>query len=183
MRKLSTFVLSGSLLLAGAGHATEILQATAMKLGGAIQTGQLVVYLHRYTTDEERAAWRQAFAEGGQEALVRQWQEAKVSVGTCSFARSLGYDLRAAISVPLEGGGRKIYMATDRPIAGFEAMRNTRSEEYPIGWIEVVVDAEGKGEGRMVGMAAFSLENGQLVMTTYGTEPVRLSNVKIRDKE
>lgn len=182
MKKALLVALSTTVLCAAVGNAKEVIQANAVHVGGSVRSSHLVVYLDRYSTDEERARWREVFAAGGQEALVAKWQEENPKVGTCSFTQSIGYQLRAAISVPTEKG-RRIYMATDRPIAGFEVMRGARSQDYPIGWIEVEVDAEGKGEGRFVGAAEFSVEDGHLVMKTYGTEPVRLVNVVVRTKE
>jgi hypothetical protein len=182
MKKRAVVALSATLLLAGAAHAKEIVRAHAVHVGSVVKSSNLLVTLDRYSTDEERARWRELFAAGGQEALVAKWQEENPRVGTCSFTHTVGYQIRAAISVPTEKG-RRIYMATDRPIAGYEVMRGARSQDFPIGWIEVEVDAEGKGEGRFVGAAEFSVEDGRLVMTTLGTEPVRLVDVVVREEK
>ncbi len=183
MKHLRAIVFPAALLLAGAAQGAETIKANAIHMdGGVRKTSFFSATLERYSTNEERAMWREVFAKGGQEALVAKWQEDNPSVGTCSFTNTLGYRIRAAISVPTEKGGRKIFMATDRPMSGFEIMRNTRTADYPIGWIEVEVDAEGKGEGRLIGAMQFAVEGDKLVMKTYGTEPVRLINVVVRDK-
>jgi hypothetical protein len=169
-----------TLLLAGAtSSSAETITANATRLGGASVTDRFTVSLERYSTDEERAHWRAIFVAGGQDALVEAWQEEGAKVGSCRFSATTGYDIRAAAVIPTDKG-RKIVIATDRPFAGYEVSRNLRSEDYPIGWIELEVDAEGKGEGRIYPLAAFTMENGELTMTTYGTEPVLLRSVVVK---
>jgi hypothetical protein len=182
MRKIIGSMFALALLAAGAAAAAELIQANAVNFGPGRSTGFLTIGLDRYSTDEERAAWRQAFAEGGQEALVVQWQEQNPKLGYLKFTQTLGYQIRAAISVPTEKG-RKILIALDRPLKGFEIRANTRSEDYPIGWVELEVDAEGKGEGQMVGAAAFKVEDNRLVIETYGTQAVKLMNVTVKEKK
>jgi hypothetical protein len=183
MKNLRTLVFSAVLLVAGTAQGAETIRANAIQMDvGARKTSFFSATLERYSTDEERAKWREAFAAGGQDALVAKWQDENPSVGHCSFTNTTGYRIRAAISVPTDKGGRKIYMATDRPMGGFEYMRGTRSQDYPIGWIEVEVDAEGKGEGRLIGAMQFAVEGDKLVMKTYGTEPIRLINVVVQEK-
>ena len=88
-----------------------------------------------------------------------------------------------ARTFPTENGGRRIRLITDRPIAAVEMMRGLRSEDYPIGWIELEVDAEGKGEGKMIGAAQVEVKDGKLVVESFGTQPVRLNNVKVTPKD
>jgi hypothetical protein len=167
-----------------ADQTIETIHATVMRLEGAgPNTGQLIVNLDRYTTDEELAKDVEAFRAGGQEAMVDRWWKEKPVVGRARFAQTLGIDLRVARSRPTENGGRRIIIVTDRPIAGFEVMRGTRSEDYPIGWIEAEVDANGVGEGRMIGAAELKVEDGQLVIESFGTQPARLTRVKVTKKD
>jgi len=183
MTKVRVFLLTAALVAAGAAEAGETIQANALRMAGGSQSSRFTVTLDRYSSDDERAMWREAFAAGGQEALIARWQEENPRVGTCSFSQTLGYQIRAAISAPTENGGRRIVMATDRPIAGFELMRGTHSQDFPIGWIQIEVDAEGKGEGILVGAAELVVEDGRLVVNTYGSEPVRLMGVTVRTKD
>ena len=182
-KRLSAWLVA-ALLSAGAGIAAESIQANAIRAdSGARRTERFTANLDRYSTDEERAHWREIFATGGQEALVQAWQKENPRVGTMFFSETLGYQIRAAISIPTEGGGRKIFMATERPIAGFEIMSGARSGDYPVGWAEVQVDAEGKGEGRLFGAVSFEVVENRLEMKTWGTQPVQLLNVRIKAKD
>jgi hypothetical protein len=171
-----------ALAIAAPAMAEETIQANALRVGTGAPNTRLTVRLDRYSTDEERAQWRAAFAANGQEGLVAAWQESNVKVGTLSLTGTMGYQLRAAVSVPTESG-RRIFLVTDRPISGYEMLGGSRrTEDYPIGVIEVDVDAEGKGEGQMIGAAELVVENDRLVIKTLRTDPTRLTQVTVKSK-
>ncbi len=164
---------------AGPGKETIKARAVAMGAGPAPNTGYLTVWVDRYTSDDELARWRQTFLEGGQNQLVAVWQREMPVVGRVRFAETLGSDLRVARSVPTEKG-RKITLVTDRPLAAAEVMRGSRSEDYPIGWIEVEVDEEGRGEGTLIAAARLEVdEEGNLSVEGYAIQPVKLLKVRI----
>jgi hypothetical protein len=156
-------------------------RAISMRGGPGPNTGVLIVHIDRYTTDEELAADVEAFRAGGQEAVVTRWQKEKPVVGRARFAQTLGIDVRVARSRPTPTG-RHITLATDRRIGGVEVMRNLRSEDYPIGWIEADVDTNGKGEGRLVPAVKLTVKDGALVIESYGNEPLRLVSVTVKKK-
>lgn len=184
MKKILAVVSILAFASAGAAQATEIIRGTAARIGsGRSQTSFLNVTLERYSTDAERAQWREAFVAGGQAALIAAWQKSDVSVGQFSFTGTMAYPVRAAITVPLGDGGRKVYIATDRPIAGAEYLGGARTEDYPMGWIEVEIPEKGKGgEGMLVGAAEAVVEGNRLTIKSIGTETVRLINVSITEK-
>jgi len=182
MKRTLTLLFAAALVGAGSLPAAEQISANAVRLGPGKSTGFFQASLDRYTTPEEHARWRETFRGSGQDALVKLWQKEEPSVGTMSFETTLGYRIRAAYSIPTEGG-RKLVLVTDRPIAGVEVMRGTRSLDYPIGWIEIELDAEGKGEGKLYGAVELSVENERLTVKTYGTEPIRLMSVRIEEKK
>lgn len=160
----------------------ESIHARVVAMGPGPNTGYLTVWVDRYTPDDELARWAQAFREGGQNKLVAVWQQEQPVVGRVKFAETLGSDLRVARSVATEKG-RKITLVTDRPLAGVEAMRDLRSEDYPIGWIEVEVDEKGRGEGILIAAAQLEVdEEGKLTVEGYAIQPVKLLQVKVKVK-
>lgn len=162
-----------------AGRETIHAHAVAMGARPGPNTGLFSARIDRYTSDEELAKWAQVFREGGQEALVSAWLHEEPVVGSAKFAQTLGRDLRVARSHPTEKG-RRITLVTDRPLATPEVMRDLRSSDYPIGWIEVEVDGEGRGEGTLVAAAQLEVDdNGNLTVESYGVQPVRLLKVRI----
>jgi hypothetical protein len=66
---------------------------------------------------------------------------------------------------------------TDRPIPIVEAWRNDRSMDYPFGFLEIILDAEGKGQGVLVVAAKIEFKDGKIEMESYGREPFRLTNM------
>lgn len=182
MKRLMGCLFTFALVLSGTAEAAETIRGTAVRVGAGVQSSYLNVTLERYSTDEERGRWREAFAAGGQNALVAKWQKEDVSVGTLSFTGTMGYPVRAALSVATDKG-RKIYLATDRPIAGIELLGGSRSEDYPIGWVEIEVNEKGKGEGQLVGAAELVVEDSRLMVKQLGTEPIHLINVTIKEKK
>jgi hypothetical protein len=153
---------------ASAEGGKELLQANVfnMEAGAGPNTGRLIVNIDHYTTDEELQPDIEAFKAGGQKALVDRWWKDKPVVGSARFAQTLGLDLRVARSRP----------------TGFEVSRSLRSEDYPIAWIEVDVDANGKGEGRMVPAAQLTVKDGSLVVESFGTQPLKLVTVQIKPR-
>ena len=152
-----------------------------MEPGAFKRTARLIVTLDRFTPDEELAGTVDAFRAGGQSAMVALWQKEEPVVGRMRFANTLGYDIRVARIRDTETG-RKLTLVTDRPIGGFEVMGSLRSEDYPIGWIEIELDKKGKGSGKMIPAAQLRVEDGSLVMESFGTQPMRLQQVSVKIK-
>lgn len=179
---LAAAVLAGAAAGAETGATRETIKARAVAMGAAPgpNTGYLTVWVDRYTTDDELARWRQAFLQGGQHQLVAVWQKEMPVVGRVKFAETLGSDLRVARSTTTEKG-RRITLVTDRPLATAEVMRSLRSEDYPIGWIEIEVDEKGRGEGTLTAAAKLEVdEAGNLSVESFAIQPVKLLQVKIK---
>jgi len=157
----------------------ETIQANVINLNAGPKTGMLTIWIENYTSDEDAKRYLETFAEGGQDAVVKLWQKEKPVAGRIRFATTLGYDLRVARSIPNEKG-RLIRLITDRPIQGYELRTGARSQDYPIGWIEIQLDENGKGEGQMIAAAELTAEDGSLVFKTFGVQPMRITNAKLK---
>ena len=69
-------------------------------------------------------------------------------------------------------------MLTDRPIMFYELRNNTRSRNYPFGFIELNVSPDGNGEGRMIAAANARITDGELELENYDVQPMRILNVR-----
>lgn len=58
-------------------------------------------------------------------------------------------------------------------------MRGTRSQDDPIGWIEIQLDADGKGEAQMIAAAELTAQDGSLVFKTFGVQPMKVVHAKL----
>jgi hypothetical protein len=138
------------------------------------------ISIDRWSSDDERQKLITTFLEKGPDKLLDALQDLK-RVGYIRLPTSLGYDLHFARQVPLDEGGRKLLLATDRRIGFAEARNQPRSVDYPFTLIEIRLRPDGTGEGKMSIATKISLNKKENVveLENYSSEPVRLQNVKV----
>jgi hypothetical protein len=151
-----------------------------------IATGSnAIVYItiDRWSTDAERQGLMTTFFEKGPEKLLDAVQDTR-PVGRIRFPNTLGYDLRFARHFPLEEGGERYVIITDRRIGFAEARNQPRTIDYPFTLIEIRVGKDGKGEGKMsvATKISFNKKHSTVELENYSSEPVRLTNVKVEKK-
>jgi hypothetical protein len=102
-------------------------------------------------------------------------------VGSIARTGQLGWDIRFAQQIAAGGGGRRIVIATDRPLSFWEASNQPRSADYAFTLAEVRLGPDGKGEGKLVPAAKieYDQESKTLEIENYNTEPVRLTQVEV----
>lgn len=148
--------------------------------------GTIDVVIERWTTDQERqellklAAQSKANSRGGQQDLIDALQDIKPRAGFIRVPNRLGWDLKYARENALPDGTRQIVVVTDKPVSFFAARNNTRTMDYPFTLIEIRLNSENKGEGRMLAQTSIEVKNGRLELENYGQEPVRLTTVSER---
>jgi hypothetical protein len=145
---------------------------------GRTRAGTVDVIINRWSTEQERDQLVSALREGGTDSLLRALQKIKDPAGYIRSGGSIGYPLRFAWQVP-SGEGRRIIIATDRPVSFLEASRRPRTMDYPFLLIEMRVDAQGKGQGKLMPLARVQANDDHVVeIENYSSEPVRLSEVR-----
>jgi hypothetical protein len=72
--------------------------------------------------------------------------------------------------------------ALDRPIGWAEASRQPRWRNYDLTLIVLDVDEDGNGTGQVAvgAQLAYQADEKKLVVESFGSEPVRLTNVRRR---
>ena len=188
MRRIVTLAVVGGLLLAGPALAQPQAEkpkpvrvtAFAVHLGSGPNAGTVDIVLERLSSDEERATLIAAFVEKGQDGLLKALQKVKPRVGYMRTPNSLGYDLQYAFRFVNEDGSSRIVISTDRWIGYWEARNQPRTMDYPFTLIEMRLDKDGSGEGRMaVGTKISRSKDGKTVeLENYGISPVALKNIK-----
>jgi hypothetical protein len=93
----------------------------------------------------------------------------------------LGWDLHYAWHQPLDEGGHRIMLATDRYITFQEARSNPRTMDYPFTLLEIRLDRNGEGVGKasVATKIRFDKKKNIMELENYSSEPVRLQQVKI----
>jgi hypothetical protein len=115
----------------------------------------------------------------GDTKLLESLQSAP-KVGSIGTTTSLAWDLHFARQTPGEDGGVRIVLATDRPISFSEQWNSARTLDYPFTVIELHVNNDGEGEGTL----SFATKvipdpkNKTVVLENWGTQRIRLTQVK-----
>jgi len=146
---------------------------------GRTRAGSVDVIINRWSTPEERDRLVGALREGGTDTLLRSLQKIKKPAGYIRRAGSIGYPLRFAWQTPTSDGGRRVIIGTDRPVSFLEASTQPRTMDYPFMLIDLRVDAQGKGQGKLMPLAKITAHPDHVVeIENYASEPVRLSEVR-----
>src|SRR6476659_3325779 len=113
---------SGARVTSADDKAVLRLRAFAVNLNstGRANTGTLDINIERWATPEEAARLRDIRTEKGEDALLEAVQKLP-RMGSIARTGNLGWDIRFAQQIPAAGGGRRIVIATDRPMSFFEA--------------------------------------------------------------
>ena len=126
------------------------IQATAM--GTSTQMGQIYnvnILIEGLSSTEDRQTLIQAFKRDGQNGLVGELEDMKPK-GRVRFASGgVGNDVKYIIELPAKSG-RRFRLVTDRTIAFGELYQGTRSRDYSVGAIELVLTPDGKGSGTVM---------------------------------
>lgn len=188
---LTSLAMVGALALAAVGSAQvasntqkEEFTAFAINTSNVGRTGATTVDItvERYSTDAERDRLMTVFKEKGPEALLDALRDMP-RVGTIRTPDSLAYDLHYARELKAEDGGRRIILATDRPIGMWEAVARPRTIDYPFTVIELHMKPEGNdGVGKLSVATKLTLNDNVLVLENFANQPVMLTNVRSRTK-
>jgi hypothetical protein len=159
---------------------------------GTGATAMVDFTIERWTQPEEGAQLIATMLEQGQDALLRALQKMPSHgrmrfpswEGPDPFNARLGWDIRYTARQPLPDGGRRIVMGLDRYITLWEARERPRTIDYPFTVIEMRVNKDGEGEGKLsiATKINFDKKENVIELETYASEPVRLQNVKVQRK-
>lgn len=165
--------------LAAEARSIETFRAFAASLGTG-RAGALTITIERWSTDEEREMLLTTLQEFGRDKLVDTLMKIRPRVGYMRLPNSIGYDLSYARNNPVPDGGRRVVIATNRRVAFREAATNQRSMQYQLTLIELRLDKNGKGEGKMVPAAKISWDtkDKKIEIENYSALPVDLLNVR-----
>jgi hypothetical protein len=126
------------------------IQATAM--GTSTQVGRIFninILIEQFSTPDDQQALINAFKRSGQRGLVDVLEHMK-SKGRIRFASGgVGNDIKHIIELPSDKG-RRFRLVTDRNLAFGELYAGTRSRDYDVGAIELVLTPDGKGIGTVM---------------------------------
>jgi hypothetical protein len=138
--------------------------------------GRVIMRVTRWSTEAERGLLTRTLLKDGPRALLDVLQDQK-SVGTIRTPDSLGYDLRYAYQEPGEDGGRRIVLATDRPVSFWEARNQPRTIDYPFTVIQMQIDKNGEGKGTLSYATKIQARGNTIELENFASSPIMLTEI------
>jgi len=159
---------------------------------GTGATGRVDFTVDSWSTPEERDRLITTMLEKGQDALLEELRKLP-SRGRMRFPdwqgpdplnARLGWDLHYTAKDPLPEGGQRIVLLTDRYIELWEATNRPRTIDYPFTLVEMRVDRNGEGEGKLsiATKISFDKKKNVIELENYASEPIRLKQVTVKPR-
>jgi len=166
-----------------AQNVREDFTAFAINMNSGPRTATVDIRIERWSTDAERDALLSILVEQkdkyrANQALLKALQKMP-KAGFIRTPDKLAWDLRYARQNPLPEGGRQIVVGTDRPVGFWEARNQPRTMDYPFTILELRLNKEDKGEGKMLAGTQIYIDpkTKNIVLENYGQQPVRLNEI------
>jgi hypothetical protein len=139
--------------------------------------GRVIMNIDRWSSEAEAGRLVKTLMQNGPDKLLDELRDMR-SVGTIRTPDSLGYDLRYAYQEPGEDGGRRIVIATDRPIGFWEARNQPRTIDYPFTVIQMEIGRDGKGKGTMSWATKIRARGNVIELENFASAPIMLTEVE-----
>jgi hypothetical protein len=174
----SVAVLSSFVLHAQTMGTPERYTAAAINMNrGAAGTIELVV--NRWSTDSQSDKLMAVMLNKGPEKLLDALQDMP-RMGYIRTPDRVGWDIHFSRKIAAPDGGERVILVTDRRIGFWEAANRPRSIDYPFTVIELHLNRDGEGEGKMsiATKIIADKENNVVTLENYDIQPVLLTNIK-----
>ena len=163
------FILLAGLSTTVLAQGRMTIQATAK--GTSTQLGRMVdinIYIEQYSTPDDQKSLIEAFKRSGQNGLVSVLEDMKPKGRVRFSSGGVGNDIKYIIELPSEKG-RRLRLVTDRNLAFGELYNSTRSKDYSVGAIELILTPDGKGSGTVLPACRLTVDKKkkQIEIETY----------------
>ena len=184
LSRILGFVLSLILSLAFVSSAqdkasAEAYSGTAIGTGGSVggKTIQFDFRITQYTTDEEVQNFAQLVKDKGTDGLRRVLE--KEDKGRINAVGSTGNQIAVARKRQ-EGADTIITIVTARTMPFLELYNGGRTTDYPFGYLQVKLDANGQGAGQIMAAARirFDKKKGQYEIESFGNQYLKATNIR-----
>lgn len=190
MKKVAFALLVGFLCL-GSFQTLTAVEARSKSASGQRITGAIVgiggrfggrsrpftLIVNGYTAPGQIQELTDALKRGGQDEMLHTLT--KMSAGRIQVGANVGVVANVIISEPWGEGGTKLTVFYDRQVSFYELRYGTRSQDYPIGYAEIFLDRQGKGNGTLIAAARIGLKDGHVWdVEDFGIYPARLMGLR-----
>jgi hypothetical protein len=156
----------------------------AINMNSGPSTATIDFTIDRWSTDEERQQLLGIISSEKDvykmnQKLLKALQKLP-KVGYIRTPQRLAWDLHYARQAPLDEGGRQVILATDRPIGFAEARNQPRSMDYPFTILEIRLNKEDRGEGKILFGTKIYIDkkSNNMVLENYAQQPVRFNEIR-----
>jgi hypothetical protein len=192
MRKLMRLTLAvagmvGCMALASPSSSAQKLPKSiyiqAQAMGQSTQLGRtfnVTLIIEEFSTPDDQKALLAAFSEKKNEGLVNALSKMH-NKGRMSITGTLGYDVAYIRQWTEPDGGTKYRLVTNRPITFGEAWSDSRSMDYSLSGVEIIMYPDKKkNTGTLLPAVQLKLnKQGQLELETF-QNPWKLVNIMRR---
>lgn len=137
--------------------------------------GTVEIVVNRWSTDRERDRLLTVLLEKGPEKLLDELQDTP-RVGYIRTPDGIGYDLNFSRRTPGDDGGERIEVVTGRDFRFWEVINQPGAIDYSFAVIELRINRDGQGEGRM--SLATKIMGKALALEEHAAQPVSLQRVR-----
>ena len=183
MKSLVVFATLVLLFVAGTVNAQrqEVYTGTIVGVGGRLGSVSrpFTLTLNGHTADGAAERAVAVLAEGGQDRLLSEIRNN--DLGRFSISGQLGRPVNFVVEEKLSNGDRKITILFERWLNLYEVRYGSRSADYPLSYVELIIDRNGHGQGTFIPAARvrFNKKN-EVEVENFGIYPARLSGVRQR---
>jgi hypothetical protein len=153
----------------------EVYTGTIVNMNGRMASTTFNLSIRDYTTDEQAQQYLAILAEGDQEDVLKKIRD--LDLGRISTTRTVGRNLIVVRKTQLPDGKTRIVAAFERWQTVAEVRGGYRSQDYPFGLMELIVDEKGKGSGTFISACKIDLKRDkktgkwELELENFGTYP------------
>lgn len=161
------------------GQSRRNITGTIVGIGGrsAGRSRPFNLIINRYTSQAQVRELNDALQSGGQDALLRTLSG--MDAGRVQIGGGVGVPANAIIVDPWGDGGTRLTVFYQRNIGFYELRYGARSENYPIGYAEIFLDRNDRGQGTFIGAARVRLRDGNTwEVEDFGVLPARLMGLR-----
>jgi hypothetical protein len=157
------------------------INGTVYAIGGGRRTGSwsgpFRLIVNSYTTPGQVRELNDALQRDGQDGLLKALS--KLDAGRIQIGSSVGVTANAVIADQWGEGGTKLTVLYERNVRFSELRYGTRSSDYRVGYAEIFLDRNGKGQGSMIPAARVRLRDGNTwEVEDFGIYPARLMGLR-----
>jgi hypothetical protein len=182
--RLVLTVVAGSVLLFAPLAASPQVEDTPARFTAAAVNmnrgvaGTVDILVNRWSSDADRDRLMSVMFDKGPERLLDALQRMP-RMGYLRTPGSIGWDIQFARHMPAKDGAERIVLVTDRRMTFREVANRHRSVDYPFTVIELLVQPDGAGEGKITVATKISADkhSNVVVLENYEIQPVLLTKV------